>query len=57
VSFSIRLDQFKSKGKGPKGTSYTSLGRNQSDTVNKEIKERLDKIEAQLEAILARLNQ
>lgn len=57
MSFSIRLDQFKSKGKGPKGTSYTSLGRNQSDTVNKEIKERLDKIEAQLEAILARLNQ
>jgi len=56
MSFSIKLDQFTSKGKGPKGTVHISQGKS-SDTARetrKEILDLLKQIDKKLDQILAK---
>ena len=56
MSFSIRLDQFVSKGKGPKGSSHTSKGKNSDNArdTRQEILDLLKKIDQKLDQILAK---
>ena len=56
MSFSIKLDQFTSNGKGPKGTVHMSQGKSSDNAreTRKEILDLLKQIDQKLDQIIAK---
>ena len=54
--FAKRLDEFTSKGKGPRGTVHISKGRHNEESLE-DIRKQLERLEQKLEEILVKLEK